>query len=247
MTILFDMLSEPKHFYMEHPVSAHVFNTWNGQGFEMALANIEKYRVSMEVMDLAFELEASLPEPVFDGKAKWLEFGNKMSMVGMLISDENAHIVIGMSPIHKIWHDVAFKPDGSLAFPADLSGPTLKDRAAVVSLIKGRKMLLKALALIQQPRIVETARKTYDLPLQHARVRSGKRPLTEHSEVIIHVTKREKEARVQAEQAMRAGKRLHLVRAHYKASHGRVIRIAEYWRGDASLGVKHTNTYRVKL
>lgn len=245
MTILFDMLSDPKCFEMRDPISKHVYESWAKNQIALA-GNIPKYRISLEVMDIAHDLLDQLPDPVHDGMSKWMEFGKDGSRVGMLLTDDASCIMFAVNTKTRQWFDLIIKSDGNPFYPAGSLTDKVTDQATMVALTKARSWLLKALTLIQSPRIVEHERKTYDLPLQRARERSGKRPLSDHTEVVIHVTRREREAREHAaEHERRTGTRLHLVRAHYKMQRDKVIRIAEYWRGDASLGTKTTNRYRV--
>lgn len=246
MTLILDLLNDERNF--KSTIDKVIYVKWHGNQYPEMLASdrIPKYRVVEEVVDLARELGAECPLPEY-GRPAWLEIMLSGIGVGILVGDQGTGVMIMVDTRTKTWYDCFFDMN---TMAVKLTEP---GRGKNQDMIMDRcEQILyyfrNCLALIQEPKIVATAPKVYDTKLQRARVKSGKRPLSDHTEVVIHVTRKEQEARRHAaEYERRTGVRLHRVRAHVKVQNGQLKKIAEYWRGSASLGVKHTDTYRVKL
>jgi hypothetical protein len=105
------------------------------------------------------------------------------------------------------------------------------------------------MAMLASPRVVDRKPISIDPPLQRARIKHGKPPLSDHTEVVVHVTRQEQDARdAAADHERRTGRRLHFVRSFVRTRRAKLERVREHWRGDAGIGVKaRPERYRVTL
>lgn len=252
MTTVLDMIADPGCFDF---YSKPIYAAWVMQGYDRIIRypHFRRYRIDRDVMNLALELYGELKPPTAEMFPCWVEgtFATKdprlphLSM-GALIGEDRSMIGLAGDPRSGRWIDMLYDHSGTYY-------PGVHRTQAEVPFTDSqskrfRRAFMGALSLIQQPRILDTTPVTYDAALQASRKKRGKPPLTDHTVVTIHVTRREKERRAEAEaHYQRTGTRLHEVSAHYKTINGNVRKIEAYWRGDASRGVIRSKDYRVKL
>lgn len=263
MTMLLDILSDPRHRCDDQRTKQNI-EGWRSR-FADQVNKLPRYRVSPEVIDMVYQLREELRVP-FPGEHKscWVEFtsftggpaqdwslGKKPAVFGVLVDDNMKGLAFIHVPDTGIIIDFVINIDNVPVQRFKVQGPREFKNDHEVNRRVGQLYVyaLKVLFLLNHPKIVEAAPSApFDPKLQRARVKNGKHPFCDHHEVVIHVTRKEQEARARvAEYEARHGVRLHRVRAHVKVQNDRLIRIAEYWRGDAALGAVKTKSYKVTL
>lgn len=226
-----------------------------------------KLRIMPQVYDIAVQVwgdveqdRQNLPRCQYPGDGFWMEWIIEDLRVGVLFITEQNIITFTYHPVSNTWetHRVGWL-DGEFGMTVEMNRPpdpfrpiTREDIAGDPEQLRGMGTLLSVtqilLSMMENPRLVEKQPKVVDTALQRARVKRGARPLSDHAEVVIHVTRKEREAREVAEAAIKAGRKLHFVRMFHRVKGGRVERVREHWRGNASLGVKpKPERYRVTL
>lgn len=252
MALLLDRLNDPRHRY-NHPYSKSVKRRWAEQRLGDAVQSVPKYLLTQEVMDVVQQLGTACPVPYLgDGGVKtlWAEYGAAGDrVVAALIDDKGGGIIFieDDDTLADFTVKVEYTPALTLRIknPEHLKGD--KRTGEIVAQLY--TWMLRALGLLQQPKIVDAKPSPpVDHRLQRARVKAGKRPLADHHVVTVHVSKQEQAARLEAQAHFeRTGVRLHRVRSFVRVKNGKLERVKEHWRGDASLGAVHVDHYKVKL
>lgn len=251
MALLLDRLNDPTHKY-RHPYGREVHAKWHRQKFNEAVEQVPKFLLTNEVMETVKQLGEACPVPYLgDGyRPKWVEYSTgKGKYFGVLIGDDASGMVFvedgGM--VGDFVVKVKYSPvlTFSVQPPAHMQG----DRQSKEKIALLYAWVLRAMTLLDQPKIVDsTPSAPVDERLQRSRIKSGKRPLADYHVVTIHVSKQERAARLEAEAHFeRTGVRLHKVRSFVRVKNGKLERVKEHWRGDASLGTVKVDHYKVKL
>jgi hypothetical protein len=240
-----------------------------------AIAAAPKFRVMPQVFDAAIDVYEQVIDGKFElphcqrPGLSWVEWAVEDLRCGVLLCDDDWGMVVSHKPGTSLWGTKAMKwVDGELEMEVEFS--TRKGEPlplwAITGVItspdeippndwaqmKGHGTIMSLYQIIrsmmESPRLVERQPVIQDERLQRAREKRGVARLSDHTEVVIHVTHQERQDREAAEDAIRKGRKLHHVRMFHRVRRGKVERVREHWRGDAGLGVKpKPERYRVTL
>jgi hypothetical protein len=233
----------------------------NGHTIHQIMQDCTRYVVRDDVIDIAKEImgetgraEMPWPLPLAEGETVFLESGpgrhfERMSklQVGLLLTSGGIGGFISYAENEQnepSWIFIPVTHDLENQEVTIVLEPKYRDRQEKIGW--GVDLFLVVLHMIQQPRIVARRPVVWDERLQRSRRKSGKLPLLDYHEVVVHVTRAERAADARAQELQeRHGVRLHRVRPHYRVRAGVVQRIAAYWRGSAELGVSLSSGHRV--
>lgn len=254
MPLIFDVLSDTRPHKGESPLTSQVRDIWREKSYSENLTNTPKYVFNMDVIVTAAELGSSCPDPdIAAFSPAWVEWDadNDLTLAVLLGDRGEAGLMFLYNKREGTLYDFTF---------TTYRDPMLRVRIKNREAHKGRTSIaehaaaawvrvIKAIALLQSPGLLDVSeRHGADEKLQKARIKAGKRPLVDFREVVIHISRQEREARERAaDYEKRTGKRLHRVRSFVRMRLGKLERVREHWRGDASNGAVGVRNYRVKL
>lgn len=174
----------------------------------------------------------------------WLEYSANGVNFGLYIKN-NSGLMLVEQTVHGLSAVRVCVEDGLLLTNSPLNLETAWATQVVDFELRITQVII---SMIHNPRLVERRPVVIDEALQRRRDKAGKRRLCDHHEVVIHVTRQEREARQAAENhEKRTGKRLHYVRMFHRLKMGKIERVREHWRGDASRGMSRRSNYKVVL